>query len=258
MLLICPICKEKLNRENNTLKCRNNHSFDISKEGYVNLLTGSKSGDKTGDSKESARARHSLLAKGYYKCLKNFISSKLKGTVLDICCGEGYYDEYDGEFYGFDISKEMVRLASKSCKANNYNYFVANLSAIPIKDGSIDTAIHLFAPFNEKEFSRILKKDGRLYSVIPGENHLIELKEAVYENPYKNDEKPPNTDKLLTLVSKSKVTDTVEITREDLKLLFSMTPYFYRTSDSDKAKIDKIEKLNLTVEFVILEYSGKE
>lgn len=257
MLLTCPICKEKLNKENNALKCCSNHSFDISKEGYVNLLTGSKSGDKKGDSKESARARHSLLAKGYYRCLKDFIATKLNGTVLDICCGEGYYDDYGGEFYGFDISKEMVRLASKSHRAENYNYFVANLSAIPIEDSSIDTAIHLFAPFNDKEFSRILKPDGRLYSVIPGENHLIELKEAVYEHPYKNDEKPPEAN-LLTLTSKTKITDNVKISNEDLKLLFSMTPYFYRTSDSDKAKLDKIEQLNLTVDFVILEYSGKE
>lgn len=254
MLLICPICKKKLNKDNNALKCCNNHSFDISKEGYVNLLTGSKSGDKKGDSKESARARHSLLAKGYYKCLKDNISSRLKGTVLDICCGEGYYDDYEGEFYGFDISKEMVRLASKGHKAENYNYFVANLSAIPIEDCSIDTAIHLFAPFNEKEFSRILKPDGRLYSVIPGENHLIELKEAVYDKPYKNDEKPPEA-KMLNLISKTKITDKVSINNEDLKLLFSMTPYFYRTSEKDKARLDKIEKLSLTVEFVILEYT---
>lgn len=257
MLLTCPICKEKLNKYNNALKCCNNHSFDISREGYVNLLTGSKSGDKKGDSKDSARARHSLLAKGYYRCLKDFISSRLKGTVLDICCGEGYYDDYGGEFYGFDISKEMVRLASRSHRAENYNYFVANLSAIPIEDGSIDTAIHLFAPFNDKEFSRILKPDGSLYCVIPGENHLIELKEAVYEHPYKNDEKPPETD-LLTLTSKTKITDNVLINNADLKLLFSMTPYFYRTSNSDKAKLDKIEQLNLTVDFVILEYTGKE
>ncbi|MGN1328796.1 MAG: methyltransferase domain-containing protein [Eubacterium sp.] len=221
------------------------------------MLIGSKSGDKKGDSKESARARHSLLAKGYYECLKDNIASRLRGTVLDICCGEGYYDDYDGEFYGFDISKEMVRLASKGHKADNYNYFVANLSAIPIEDSCIDTAIHLFAPFNEKEFSRILKHDGRLYSVIPGENHLIELKEAVYDSPYKNDEKPPET-KSLVLESKTKITDNVKINNEDLKLLFSMTPYFYRTSNSDKAKLDKIEQLNLTVEFIILEYSKAE
>lgn len=250
-ILICPVCGEKLNKINNSLKCLNNHSYDFSKEGYVNLLLGSKSGDKTGDSKESARARHTVLAKGYYSCLKDYICSKMNGTVLDICCGEGYYDDYSGEFYGFDISKEMIRLATKSKKSNNY--FVANLSSIPIEDKSIDTAIHLFAPFNEREFSRVLKDDGVIYSVIPGENHLFELKQIVYEKPYKNDEKPPLTESLV-LVSTHKVTDKVKINREDLKILFSMTPYFYRTSEADKAKIDNADEIDLTVEFVVLEY----
>ena len=31
-------CKNKLERINNTYKCVNNHSYDISRDGYVNLL----------------------------------------------------------------------------------------------------------------------------------------------------------------------------------------------------------------------------
>lgn len=175
----------------------------------------------------------------------------MSGTVLDICCGEGYYDTYGGELYGFDISKEMVRLAKKSNKSGNY--FVANLSHIPIMSESIDTAVHLFAPFNESEFFRVLKTGGTLYSVIPGENHLWEMKERLYDKPYKNDEKPPKTEKL-TLVSKTKITDRVNIGEEDLKELFSMTPYFYRTSEENKKRLDGIGDTVLTVDFVILEY----
>lgn len=250
-VLTCPVCREKLYIADGAYKCCNNHSFDISKEGYVNLLTGSKSGDKTGDSKDSARARHALLSKGYYRCLKEKICNRLHGTALDICCGEGYYDDYDGDLYGFDISKEMIRLASK--RRRNNHYFVANLSSIPIESGSIDTAIHLFAPFNEKEFSRVLKPGGRLYSVVGGENHLWEMKKLIYDTPYKNDEQPPKTERL-KLISKTKVSDKVKIPVQDLKTLFSMTPYFYRTSDSDKSKLDTVDVLDLTVEFVIFEY----
>lgn len=233
------------------MTCPEHHCFDLAKEGYVNLLLGSKSGDKTGDSKDSARARHTFLQKGYYSCLKEHISSKLSGTVLDICCGDGYYDSYDGELYGFDISREMVRLASKSNK--NGKYFVANLADIPIEDCSIDTAIHLFAPFNEKEFSRVLKKDGVLYSVIPAENHLIELKRIVYDKPYKNDEQAPDTT-LLRLCEREKISETVSICEEDLKNLFSMTPYYYRTSPTNRARLDGVGEIKLTVEFVVLEY----
>lgn len=254
-ILICPVCNEKLNKTGNSLKCTNHHSFDLSKEGYVNLLLGSKNGDKTGDSKDSARARHILLAKEYYSCLKNYLTEKLQGTVLDICCGEGYYDDYEGELYGFDISKEMIRLASKRKKDNHY--FVANLSSIPVESESVDTALHLFAPFNEKEFSRVLKKDGTLYSVVGGENHLWEMKELIYDTPYKNDEQPPKTENL-KLISKTKVSDRVKIPQEDLKALFSMTPYFYRTSEKDKAKLNDVSELLLTVEFVIFEYKKED
>lgn len=250
-MLICPVCKNELIRYGNSLKCQRGHSFDYSKDGYVNLLLTSKTGDKMGDSKESALARHQLLAKGYYSCLKDEISKKMQGTVLDICCGEGYYDTYNGTLYGFDISKQMVRLAAKSNK--NGNYFVANLASIPIADESIDTAIHLFAPFNDKEFARILKPGGRLYSVIPGENHLWQIKQAVYDTPYKNDEKAPPTQRL-NLVSRQRVKQNVAIPREDIKQLFAMTPYFYRTSNENKARLDSIESLDLTVDFVILEY----
>ena len=276
-ILTCPVCGEKLNIFGKTLKCDNNHSFDFAKQGYVNLLLTSKSGDKKGDSRESAHARREFLQKGYYSFLRDYVNSKLNGTVLDICCGEGYYsflrdyvnsklngtvldiccgegyyDEYSGELYGFDISKEMVRLAATSRK--EHNYFVANLAHIPVCDNSIDTAMHLFAPFNEKEFYRVIKPGGRLLSVIPGDNHLIELKNILYDTPYLNDEKAPEPS-LFTLKSKNKISNTFDISRDDLKTLFSMTPYFYRTSESDKAKLDRVKSIRLTASFVVLEYA---
>lgn len=250
-IFVCPVCGEKLKKADKSLICKNHHAFDFAKEGYINLLLGSKSGDKRGDSKASAAARHEFLSKGYYSCLKSEIAKKMNGTVLDICCGEGYYDDYSGTLYGFDISKEMVRLAAKRNK--EANYFVANLSRIPVENESIDTAIHLFAPFNDREFSRILKKSGTLYSVIPAENHLFEMKEIIYDKPYKNDEKVPETEEL-KLISKAKITDTVKIDNKDLKTLFSMTPYFYRTSEENKKRLNTVDFLNLTVSFIILEY----
>lgn len=253
-VLTCPVCGAPLVPEEKSLHCENGHRFDLAKEGYVNLLLGSKPGALRGDSKESAHARRVFLDKGYYACLKNAMNQRLAGAVLDICCGEGYYDTYDGPLYGFDISKEMVRLAAKRNKAANYHYFVANLSHIPVEDHCIDTAMHLFAPFNEEEFSRILKPDGVLYSVIPGENHLFEMKEVLYSTPYKNDEQAPHTTGILHLIGKEKVSEKVHISGEDLWTLFSMTPYFYRTSEEDKAKLRNIQEMELTVEFVILEY----
>ena len=55
-----------------------------------------------------------------------------------------------------------------------------------------------------------MKKGGRLLSVIPGEDHLIELKNILYSTPYKNDEKAPQTE-LLKLKSKNKISDKFDI-----------------------------------------------
>ena len=41
---ICPVCGEKLNSSPRGLACSRGHSFDRAKEGYVNLLGGSKKG----------------------------------------------------------------------------------------------------------------------------------------------------------------------------------------------------------------------
>lgn len=285
-ILVCPNCGAALAADDSghALRCPNGHSFDRAREGYVNLLVGSKSGERRGDSRASARARRAFLSGGCYACLKEAVTPLLRGTVLDICCGEGYYDELPetarhaapggttapdrleqpggtpapdrpAELYGFDISKEMVRLAAGRYRGDaKHHYFVANLASIPVADRSIDTAIHLFAPFNETEFARVLKDDGVLYSVIPGADHLYEMKQIVYDTPYYNDEQAPEVTDRLKLVNRRKVSSVVHMPGGELKTLFSMTPYYYRTSETDRQKLDAVEELDLTVSFVLLEY----
>jgi len=60
--LICPVCGASLAKANNTLKCPQSHSFDISREGYVNLLlTGQKKPKILGDTKDMVRARRNFI-----------------------------------------------------------------------------------------------------------------------------------------------------------------------------------------------------
>ena len=37
MNILCPVCKKILSKQDKTYKCENRHSFDIAKEGYINL-----------------------------------------------------------------------------------------------------------------------------------------------------------------------------------------------------------------------------
>jgi len=258
-LLICPVCSEPLSAQDRTLGCNHGHRFDIAREGYVNLLRSSKNGDFIGDDKLSARCRRDFLNKGYYSILKEYLQKLFvdkRGSVLDICCGEGYYtaalaQNQKLQVYGFDISREMVRLAAKRGGAA---CFVANLASIPVAPESFDFAVHLFAPFQEAAFLRLLKKGGRLYTVIPGSHHLYGLKEVLYDRPYLNDEMLPKTD-TLKLVSKNKISAQIRLlNREDIEAVFRMTPYYFRTGQKDKEKLLGLDALETKIEFVIGEY----
>lgn len=256
--LICPKCKKELKPINKSRLCENGHCFDIAKEGYVNLLCSNKKGSLIGDNRDMAVSRRNFLNKGYFSLLAEALLKELKDidlpfpSVLDICCGEGYYSSYlkkeaDGNFIGFDISKEMIRLAAK--RKSGVEYFVANMTDIPLEDESIDFAIHLFAPFNESEFYRVLKKGGKLVSVTPGKNHLFALKKTIYDKPYLNDETPPGCEKL-TFIKQKKISAEIELlSNEDIISLFKMTPYYYHTDDDNKSRLDSLSTLRTEIDF---------
>ena len=262
-ILKCPVCGKELQNGQRRLFCENSHSFDTAKEGYVNLLLSGKPGDSKGDNKEMARSRHDFLNKGFYSPLAQAVCDCAEkysadgDTVLDICCGEGYYTEYltkrlKRSFFGFDISKNMVRLAAKrKCGAD---FFVANIASIPLADKTVNFAFHLFAPFHEDEFSRVLTNNGTVITAIPGKNHLYGLKNVLYSKPYYNDEKPPNTSFL-------QLTDTIRVkselrlcSPEDINALFRMTPYYYHTPADGMKKLETLETLKTETEFILLIY----
>lgn len=257
--LRCPVCGGALFWGEKAVSCPKGHSFDVAREGYVNLLRSGRSGERMGDSKDSARSRRRFLDKGYYAPLRDALTALFddkRGTVLDVCCGEGYYTAALGEnpaldVYGFDLSKEMVRLAAKRGGAT---CFVANLADIPASDGGFDWATHLFAPFHEREFARVLRSGGTLYSVIPGSRHLWALKERLYDSPYPNDEELPRTE-LLKLRGTRKIAYEITLQGpEDIDAVFRMTPYYYHTSQSDRDKLAGLARLTTEIEFVVAAY----
>ena len=262
-ILQCPVCGQELMREERVRKCKSRHSFDVAKEGYVNLLSAHKSGDTTGDNKEMARSRRDFLNKGYYEPLARAVTDALGkyssegDAVLDICCGEGYYTAYaaeklDRSFYGFDLSKNMVRLAAKRrCGAT---FFVANISSIPVRNNAVKAAFHLFAPFHAAEFCRIIADDGVILTAIPGREHLFGLKEILYDKPYENDEKEPDAEGL-EVIEKIRVRNEIALnSHEDISALLQMTPYYYHTPTEGMNRLAQVKELTTPIEFVIIVY----
>lgn len=261
--LRCPVCGSPLFHSGRSLQCERRHCFDMAKEGYVNLLLSHKAADTMGDSKDAARFRRDFLNQGYYAPLRDALVKKLigrEGRLLDVCCGEGYYTAAFGaipglDVWGFDLAREMVRLAAKRGGAR---FFVANLAHIPVNDQSFDFATLLFAPFQEAELTRVLKPGGRLYLVVPGKRHLFGLKQAVYDSPYENDEALPET-KRLRLIGTERVDAQIRLQSQgDIQAVFRMTPYYYRTAQADREKLNGLEELETEISFVIAEYQKVE
>ena len=261
-LLTCPICSYPLTATADEKSCRctgeKSHCFDFSKSGYLNLLCARA---KEGDSKEAIQARRLFLEAGYYQPLVEKILAILRQipshSLLDAGCGEGYYTNQfavDGRVVlGIDLSKTGVDYAARRAKQlqNRAGFAVASVFQLPVADAGIDIITNLFAPCAEEEFSRALKPGGHLLLVGAGEKHLLGLKRAIYEHPYKNEGRAdlPKTMELL---------DTVhlcyEITLESaehIQALFSMTPYYWRTSPKDREKLNGIQTLTTEVEFDI-------
>ena len=232
-ILRCPVCRQPVETENRTLRCENNHCFDFAKEGYVNLLLS-----------------NSFCLKGVRQIFF-YLPLGLSGAFYTDFLAQ----RFSRDFYGFDISKNMVRLAGKRhCSAT---FFVANISSIPVEDGSVKLAFHLFAPFHSQEFSRVLSDDGVIVTAVAGRNHLYGLKSVLYDTPYRNDELPPQAEGLELLEVRRAGGEITLNTREDIDALFRMTPYYYHTPSAGMVRLQSLESLSTEIEFVIYVYRKK-
>ncbi len=269
VMFICPVCKSKLNIEDRAYRCENNHSFDIAKQGYVNLLpVNKKHSDNPGDSKEMVMSRREFLESGYYDCfadktaeiIDGFFPGKCKIRIADCGCGEGFYDgrleklKCEFELDCFDISKEAVRLAAGKYK--KYNFAVGSCFDMPLGSGIYDVAINIFAPMAEAETVRILRSGGYFIYAVPGKNHLMGLKKLLYESVYENEEKHTEYDGM-EFVARHTVKDKISLDGKSGVNLFKMTPYYFKTELGAEEKIRKNNGFTTEIHFDFLVYRKK-
>ena len=260
-MFLCPKCKNELVLKDKSYKCKEGHCYDVAKKGYVNLLMSQVSSARHhGDDKLMARARAEFLGKGYYKPLAEAICDEVVGdSLLDIGCGECYYLSFikdrfcDLECVGIDISKEILEVAGARTKPRGIKTEVALGANLPVADAGFDTLVSVFAPISEGEFSRVLKNDGALIRVTPSREHLFELKAAVYDNPLYNDDLSLELSGFDITKTKS-VKYTFTCDKTDARNLFTMTPYYYKTSPEDIKKLENIGALTITADFDVTVY----
>jgi len=234
--LICPLCTLSLMENSHGLVCENRHQFDRAKEGYFNLLPVQfKNSREPGDAKAQLQARKIFLAADYFFPLVQSLQKKMNpelASLLDIGCGEGYFTrafrDYCSEatVYGLDIAKAGIRLAAKNNSAR-ICYAVASSSALPFADASMSVIVRIYAPSKDAELQRVLKPDGQLIVVTPGEQHLIGLRKNIYQTirPHQKPDVPLG----FHLVSEDSVEFSLSVPPGQLsQSLLAMTPFAWK------------------------------
>jgi len=217
--LACPVCDRRLSWGERTISCSEGHSFDVAREGYVNLLPSQhRSRGMEGDIIGMLQARRRFLEAGHYRPLLDELSAQVGAAmqeraegiraatdaprapvpcVVEVGCGEGYYVagvaealSADGDeqviWLGTDLSKPAVKLAAKHYP--KLTFFVADINRrLYVHDGSVSVLLDVFAPRNPSEFARVLEPGGSVVIAIPNESHLASLREqlgllAIQEN----------------------------------------------------------------------------
>ena len=174
--------------------CDSNHSFDIARSGYVNLLQPQDRKSKhPGDPPEAvaARRRSFRYAQPLVDAIVGALPLQRGDSLLDVGCGEGHYLEafrraYACTCFGTDISIPAIELAAKTHR--ECTWIVANADRlIPFADASLHAVTSITARLNPAEFRRVLVNDGTLLVVLPAADDLIELREAVQGEPVERD-----------------------------------------------------------------------
>lgn len=263
-LFACPVCGGALDREPGRYVCPTGHSFDIAKEGYVNLLPANRQHSKApGDDKAMAAARTRFLDGGWYAPLREALcrlageALPQGGALLDAGCGEGYYTAAlsalaagkGGRCAGVDLSKPAVKKAARRCPTAEIA--VASVYHLPLADAAADVLTDCFSPLAAEEFRRVVKPGGAFLYVVPGPRHLWELKEILYEHPYENEEKREEYPgfALREVVPVETVFTLTD--HADLMALFAMTPYAWKTPKAGVERLEGTETLTVTAQFRI-------
>ena len=251
-MLRCPICAQALEQKERAYVCEKGHSFDMARQGYVNLLpVQNKHSAQPGDTKEQVSARRAFLEGDFYLPIVEALCDLAKkhgctGPILDAGCGEGWYSSrlaqaLAAELIGLDISKEAVRCAAGRYK--NALWLCATASHLPIKDASAGIVTSLFALTMPEEFHRVLRPDGAFIQVLAGEEHLLGLKSIIYPELTRKPKQTTPEVSGFVLIRSEKVEFTFTVEEEQVQNLFSMTPHVYRISKAGADRLAATEKL---------------
>lgn len=267
-VLRCPLCRGRFRAEGGSLRCPAGHTFDVARQGYVSLLTGSRA--TSGDDAAMVQARQRFLATGGYAPIREALAGLAAealpedGTVVDIGCGTGYYltgvlDRLPGaRGLGVDASTRALRAAARAHPRAAAACFDA-FRPFPLEDHAVDVLLDVFAPRNPPEFHRVLRPTGRLVVARPADGHLKELRERVPGmvaiDPDKEQRLQRALDPCFEAEGTRHVDYAVPLSRQEAVDLVGMTPSARHLTDDDLA--DALPG-QVTVSVLVTSYRPRE
>ncbi|MFC9540436.1 putative RNA methyltransferase [Lysinibacillus sp. NPDC056959] len=246
-LFACPICQESMDVfEQGRLVCSSNHSFDIAKQGYINMLT---HGAVSKYSKELFESRKAVIDSGIYDVVEDKIGELIANadTVLDTGCGEGSHlarimAKKHGIGIGIDIAKEGILAASRHYPEQMW--CVGDLAKSPFARSSFDAILNILSPANYEEFKRLLTHDGCVVKVVPQSGYLHELRAQLYadstKESYSNEQIVARFKESFTDVSVERITYTVPLATELVPALLEMTPMGWHKKEGSTILLHEI------------------
>ncbi|GAA1390531.1 putative RNA methyltransferase [Luteococcus peritonei] len=183
-LLACPQCQGRLLLEGRSLVCPRGHSFDLAKQGYVNLL--GRAAPANADRADMVAARDRFLSAGHYRPIEQALARRIGSArrLLEVGAGTGHYLagllEALPQAVGLatDVSVPACRRAARAHE--RMGAVVADTWAgLPVRSGHVDALLCVFAPRNPAEFARVCAPGATLAVVTPNAGHLAQAREAL-------------------------------------------------------------------------------
>ena len=239
----------------------------------ISLLSHHRSSKLPGDSVEMVQARRRIFDSGLFnplaelvhKCVATHLATcntPDQAILVDAGCGEGMFLGTTHDIplagrYGLDISKEAVRSAARRHK--ECRWVIANLShRLPFTDHSTDIVFSILAPRNAEEFARILKPSGTLIVVVPGTEHLLELRTRLMADAgnfnAKAEKAIEQCSSFFAVQSQEQLRHTQTLTNEQLVDLIQMTPMYWRATHQAKTGLTSLNELKVTMDFTLIHF----
>jgi 23S rRNA (guanine745-N1)-methyltransferase len=178
-LLRCPVCEGDLAIADGTLRCRSGHSFDIARQGYVNLVPG------RADTAEMVEARDGFLRSGHFDRLTRALVLETEDldspdAIVDLGAGTGHHLRHTLHAHPTNVGVAIDSSSAALRRAARAHELAAAVGAdvwkpLPLKDDVAALVLSVFAPRNPSEIARILAPGGYFVAATPTSRHLYEL-----------------------------------------------------------------------------------